>query len=224
MNVKTAHPNFLIWCCFVLGLAFSSVVNAADDQSDINREALAAARSGNVGRCKTLIEQGASPNTRNRVGDSLLMTAIKAGHADIVVLLLERGADVNLANVDQVTPLMAAAYYEHPDMARMLIDNNADVNAVDQTQKSAMVYAAGKGQTEIVERLLATQKMTPNTAYNNGLTALMWAGASGHVATVQALLKHGADPAMVDNRGKTVLQMAEENGFPDVVKLLQARK
>lgn len=210
----------------IIGSGLLNVAHANDEQVDLNRQALAAARSGNAKTFKEFIELGASPNTRNRVGDSLLMTSIKNGQTDIFLLLIERGADVNLANVARVTPLMAAAYYGRPAIARVLIDKKADVNAVDQMQKSAMVYAAGTGQTEIVNMLLKTgptSGITANTVYPNGLTALMWAGTTGHLATVQALLDQGADVNMVDNRGKTASQMAEENSQLDVVKLLKAR-
>ena len=141
-------------------------------------------------------------------------------------MLIERGADINLANIAQVTPLMTAAFYGRPEMARILIDKHADINALDQVQKTAMVYAAGTGQAEIVSMLLKTgpaSGITVNTRYPNGLTALMWAGGAGHLATVQALLAQGADPTLVDNRGKTVIQMAAENSHLDVVKLLTAQ-
>ncbi|PUA17508.1 ankyrin [Glaciimonas sp. PCH181] len=222
--MKVVRFNFLISVFFIAGCLLSCSINAAEDQADLNRQALAAGRSGNVSNFKSLIEQGAAPDTRNRVGDSLLMTAIKSGYMDIFTLLIAHGANVNLANVDHVTPLMAAAYFGRPQMAQVLIDKQADVTAVDQMHKTAMVYAAGKGQTEIVESLLRTKKVFLDTAYENGLTALMWAGASGYVPTTQALLSHGADKSLVDNRGKTVLQMAAENGYLDVVNLLQVSK
>lgn len=213
-------------CVSTIGAAFLNVAYANDEQVDLNRQALAAARSGNAKTFKATIESGASANTRNRLGDSLLITAIKNDQMDIMMMLIERGADINLANVAQVTPLMTAAFYGRPAMAKILIDKKADVNAVDQMKKSAMVYAAGKGQTEIVEMLLKTgpsSGITPNSIYTNGLTALMWAGASGNLATVQALLDRGADASLVDNRGKTVAQMADENSQLDVVKLLKSR-
>ncbi|QRX84553.1 ankyrin repeat domain-containing protein [Glaciimonas sp. PAMC28666] len=225
---STSKVSLVIFTLVVSMVAggYSNQVHANDEQVDLNRQALAAARSGNAKTFKSFIELGASPNTRNRVGDSLLMTSIKSGQMEIMLLLLERGADVNLANVAQVTPLMTAAFYGRPAMARILIDKKANVNAVDQMQKSAIVYAAGTGQTEIVNMLLKTgpaSGITPNTRYPNGLTALMWAGASGHLPTVQALLDQGADASLVDNRGKTVLQMADENGQLEVVKFLRSR-
>ncbi|KAF3998673.1 ankyrin repeat domain-containing protein [Glaciimonas immobilis] len=206
--------------------AFFSNASANDAQVDLNRQALAAARSGNAQTFKGFIEAGASPDTRNRLGDSLLMSAIKNGQMDIMLLLIARGADVNLANVAKVTPLMASAYFGRPAMARVLIDKKADVNAIDQVHKTAMVYAAGTGQTEIVNMLLQTgpeSGIKVNTSYENGLTALMWAGASGFPATVEALLARGADSQLLDNRGKGVLEMAQENSHLDIVKILQAR-
>lgn len=206
-----------------IGAASYPLSYANDAQVDLNRQALAAARSGNAKTFKETIVSGASVNTRNRLGDSLLITAIKNGQLENMQMLVERGADVNLANIAQVTPLMMAAYHGRPDMARILIDHHADVNALDQVQKTAMVYAAGTGQTDIVAMLLKTgptSGVTVNTRYPNGLTALMWAGGAGHLATVEALLALGADSALVDNRGKTAAEMAADNSHLDVVKLL----
>jgi ankyrin repeat protein len=44
------------------------------------------------------------------------------------------------------------------------------------------------------------------------------------VACVDALLRHGADADLCDERGFTPLELAVQNGLEKVVELLQAHK
>jgi len=60
-----------------------------------------------------------------------------------------------------------------------------------------------------------------NARYSNELTALMWASAYGHVATVRFLLGRGADATLRDNRGKTAMMLATEEDRPLVVAALR---
>ena len=129
----------------LFGLTGSAAAAAADtgaDVNELNRQALIAVRGGNLPKLKELLNQGASVNTRNRFGDSLLLTAIKSGSQDAVDTVMAYRPDVNLSNTSQVTPLMAAAYSGNADAAKMLLDRRADVAAADRLHKTAMVYAA----------------------------------------------------------------------------------
>ena len=79
-----------LFLALVMLFAFSSgmaTARADADINELNREALIAVRGGNLPKLKDLLSQGASVNTRNRFGDSLLMTAIKSGSQDAVNLV-----------------------------------------------------------------------------------------------------------------------------------------
>ncbi len=50
----------------------------------------------------------------------------------------------------------------------------------------------------------------------------MWAAGYGKTDTVQALLAAGAKPGLKDDRGKSALDIAREQNYPDTVKALEA--
>jgi len=99
--------------------------SATAQQRNINFDLLQAARAGSVATTTALLDQGANPNSRNRLGDTPLNTAARNGNVELVKLLLERGADVNLPNLARVTPLMSAVYGGHAEVARLLLTARA---------------------------------------------------------------------------------------------------
>ena len=53
------------------------------------------------------------------------------------------------------------------------------------------------------------------------MTPLHWAVERGCTQTVELLLKHGANTNIESKFDKTVLEIASENGRPDIFQLLQ---
>src|SRR5262249_21166920 len=102
-------------------------------------------------------------------------------------------------------------------------------HAADATGKTPIIYAAARGFTSVVRRLLAAG-VDPRRTYGNDLTALMWAagyedgfGERDAVDVVTLLLDAGAPIDVADNRGRTALMIAAERGHAAVVAALLAR-
>jgi ankyrin repeat protein len=100
---------------------------------------------------------------------------------------------------------------------------------VDQTGKAAVTYAAARGFSIIVRRLLDTG-IDARRVYGNDLTALMWAagheegvGPRAALDVVKLLLDAGAPIDAIDNRGRTALMMAAEVNDAAVVEVLLGR-
>jgi uncharacterized protein len=207
-------------CFCVVMLALSFLPSALAQEVSLNARLLAYARAGDEAGVNRSIAAGAAVNARNRVGETVLVIALKSDRPAMALQMIDAGTDVNLAAVNGVTPLMAAAHGGYVEVVRALLAKGADVTAVDQLKKNAMTYAAGQGNTEVVELLLQAG-VDANAIYAHDLTALMWAAGYGKTATVKTLLAAGAKPEFKDDRGKTALDIAREGNHLETVRLLE---
>ena len=83
---------------------------ADDDSFSTNARLLASVRNEDIGGVERALRDGAAVNSRNRLGESALVIALKKNRADLAQLLLNAGADVNEGALNGIMPLMAAAY------------------------------------------------------------------------------------------------------------------
>src|SRR5438874_3428731 len=109
----------------------SPAVRGGDDDLPLNAKLLAAARNADGPAIERALQQGAAINSRNRLGESVLLIVLKKDRVDLARALIDADADVNQAALNGVTPLMAAAYGGHLEIARVLIAKGADVAAID---------------------------------------------------------------------------------------------
>jgi len=210
--------------CLALAAVTSSAL-AADDVP-VNSRLLVFARNSDAAGVERSLKEGANANSRNRIGETALVIALKKDDPKqddlkIAQLMLDAGTNVNLAAVNGITPLMAAAWSGRAEIAAQLLAKGAKLEPFDRLMKNAMIYAAGEGRTEVV-RLFIGKGVDPNALYEHELTALMWAAGGGHAETVRALLDAGAKTDLKDDRGKTAADIARELKFEDVVKLIES--
>eukprot|EP00904_Undaria_pinnatifida_P006895 jgi/Undpi1/3335/HiC_scaffold_15.g06708.m1 len=136
------------------------------------------------------------------------------------------------------TPLHFASQRGELSLVDRLCGQGDDQNAVDERGYTPLHDAADKGNTRIVNRLLQGEEDTepppvattaalrgprkPPTNVdaqdNQGRTPLYLACLRGHERIVRALLKAGADPDLVDIRGKPAQEVASQQ---KIYQLLQ---
>jgi len=136
-------------------------------------------------------------------------------------LLSSAGAPSAKATPHDVTPLMTAAYNGEMEAAEALLADGVDPNAKDDDRRTALMFAAAKGHTGIVN-LLLNYRADPNLrelAY--GRTALMGAAHKGHLDTVEALLAGDADANAKDNDHMTAMDLAKEAEHSEIVQMLK---
>jgi hypothetical protein len=167
-----------------------------------------AARFGYSSIAQSLLDKGASVNTKGKNGESPLVWASRKGHTEVVKILVARGADLK----DRDNPMQLAVSDGHVTTVKVLLDAGADVESVRRITlivppyrltvgNSVLLNASQKGHSEIVKLLLSkgadanaiSWPSDNNPITDWGKTALMMAAEAGHTTVVRALLAANAD-------------------------------
>ena len=140
--LKISLAIFLSFCSFCF-------LNAQTPSSKI----FEAVKNNDLKEVKSLLEQGADPNSVDEDGDHLLMYAAMYSSVDCMQLLIEKGSNVNAKNKIDETALMWSVH----DLAKMklLIQHGADVNAKAKSGNTPLLIASvGHGKYEAVKLLI----------------------------------------------------------------------
>jgi len=165
-----------------------------------------------------LLDSGADIDRRNERGRTPLTAAAAYGQRDIARLLLDRGADINCELATGASPLAIAAMEGHSEIVALLLDQGANVDA-DATRKRMAHLSLRHGAIPSVDAL--NLMVNPQTGRPSGIAVpFVLAAENGHTATVELLLKRGADINAPLETGETALVQAAREGHLDVVRLL----
>jgi len=171
---------------------------------------MTAAKSGNAAAVAALLTGGgedlyglenkADPNVAEGWhGQTALMWAAAAGHADIMKLLIEAGADLNYFSqaIDAPQP--------NPDR----LQGGFVYAKIPKGRFTALHFAAREGQLESV-RTLGDAGADLDVVDEEGSNAMVLATLNGHLDATGLLLEGGADPNISDNFGRNVLFVATD--------------
>ena len=208
--------GFILGIWFLVGAAWAQ----APSNPSLNAQLLVAARQGDLPAVTRALERGAAPDSRNRLGKTVLLLACEKGNEAMAQAMIAARADVNLPSLNKVTPLMAASYIGHTGILRALLQAGAKTELQDHLHKPAIVYAAGEGRSDIVA-LLLDQGVPVDGVYEHQLSALMWAAGQGHAAVVRLIVSRGARVDLRDDRGLTAADMARQAGHTEALAALQ---
>jgi len=139
-----------------------------------------------------LLDQGASVEARDRLGDRPLGRAARSGHLKMVDLLLARGAPIDARNLAGATALYLAAEGSHITIAQRLIERGADVNLTGRSGISPIAAAAYAGNEIIFDALLA-HGADERAADDTGKPPIIYAAAGARFEIVKRLLARNID-------------------------------
>lgn len=137
----------------------------------------------------------------------------KADADDIVNMLIDKGAAVDARNAASETPLHLACIHENDRVVRQLVTAGADVLSeileASSLHRITPIHLVSRtiGGSTLVPEMLAKAKSLPPQLWISNWTPLHEAARWAKPKNVEALLKHGADPAAVTEDGCTALHL-----------------
>lgn len=167
---------------------------------------------------KSLLNQGADPNSQNGLEFSPLYVAAASHQNDVVKLLLDSGAKADIETT-YGSALTFAAATANVEGAKLLLGNGANVNMARTDGLTVLMMAATSGSDAMVKELIDA-KANVLTTNLLGETVLTYAARTGNAKMGQILLETGLSPDRANNEGETPLMAAAQQGRTDFVKLL----
>jgi uncharacterized protein len=216
--------------CTVGGLALHPVrAQTAPSASEVARYSglHAAAHKGDLAQLEKLIAARADLNARDSHGRTPIQVATFARQRDVIKALAKAGAQLQLLENDRYDAVTMASVADDEETLRVLLSLGASAKlTTSRYDGTALIAAAHLGHDGVVRQLIAAG--APLDHVNNlHWTAVIESivlgqGGPRHQATLQALIKAGANLQLADRMGATPLQLARARGYTEMAKMLES--
>jgi ankyrin repeat protein len=187
-----------------------------------------AASTGNRQAVQFLLDKGAKANVYGRSGTPLLSVLMEGGLQRAMMVVYGLGGTMT---EEQRNAARQSAEKNDADIVRALLDHGVDVTK--GPDRGALILAAGRGNTTIVQLLLdkgaainitdVEAPIPPESLMDEevqAVTPLIIAAANGHPGVVGLLLEKGADVKAKDKSGQTALMRVAAAGRAQTVRML----
>jgi ankyrin repeat protein len=187
----------------------------------------AAAAQGDPAEIERLVKTGAAIEARDGHGRTPLHVAAFMHQGDAARALLRLGADANALEAQKYDIVTIAAVADDVPMLKLALAGGGSAkNITSPYEGTALIAAAHLGHDEVV-RLLIAAKAPLDHVNNLGWTALIESivlgnGGKRHVATLDALVKAGANVNLADRGGSMPLTLARGRNYAEMVTILRA--
>ena len=164
-------------------------------------------------------------NDENNVGESEW-----TGRATALEFITRAGADLNLRYADGKTifhyiPTLPS-FYDDDEIVELMMAKGGNVNLLDEHGRSPLHYCISKkysvGMDDRIAIYVKKGKAKLNVQDKDGNTPLHYLILNGEERSVSDLLRHGANPTISNNEGKTVEDLMKEKGILNDYKSLLA--
>ena len=139
-----------------------------------------------------------------------------------VKLLTEHGADINYSNFEYGPVIAVAISKGSIDIVKYLVSQGVDpamtyTNGYSYSGKSySLLNAAVRNKTTEIAEYLIEQGADINTQTDSvSVVALR----SENIELLKLLIEKGADTSVVDKDGKTIFDLAKEQGYDEIAAL-----
>ena len=204
MNLKNDIKR-LVWVWALTGLSWAFAGSYDDFLTALQRDDASAVTR--------LLDRGFDPNTMDADGRPGLYVALqKESYSAALALMRHPQLNVNAVNRSDESALMMAALKGQLQWGRRLIERGASVN---KSGWAPLHYAASGNTPENAPEML-TLLLDNGAAIDarspNGSTPLMMAASYGPEASVELLIKRGADLGLKNDLGLTAADFAARAG------------
>ncbi|KAJ4256269.1 hypothetical protein NW762_009349 [Fusarium torreyae] len=176
---------------------------------------------GNNDIIRKLLALGADPDPNaERLIDRVKPLSVASSHLhlDTVNLLIDSGANPNSKLPKGSTPLLIACRGSCSEIVASLIERGAAIDATRDDGHTALHAACLNGAYEVAETLMNHRDIKEYLP--SGSDLIVTAVADGRFKISEGLLRHGMDPDVPDDTGRTALWWAINLQRMDLVKLL----
>jgi len=180
-----------------------------------------AAQRGHLETVRYLLDKGAEVNAKSKYETTPLFSAAETGNLELAEMLIKYKADVNAVSQFFGTALHRAVYMGHPEVVKLLLKHGADVTIQNSTG-TVLHTSALLGRPNLA-RLLIEYGADVNCVNAMGITPLYYAIFTGKDRSSELsmlFINKGADVNATDKDGNSVLMMAVQQGYPDIVEEL----
>jgi ankyrin repeat protein len=187
-----------------------------------NIELLSNCAMAGVETCLWLVGQGYAINTPNKSGQTVLHRYAAWNKPDAVAVLLTQGADPDAKEMNWHATALGLALHHHNwpvvDVLLPVSNNLLDICRVADSERAEKLLA--RDPIQVLER-------TPKG--NTALHVVSQAkqddpDLEASIATIELLLKYGADLRAQNNEGKTAAQWYRQLGMDEVADYMGARE
>jgi ankyrin repeat protein len=217
------------WLILFAALACPAVAQVAPSPAEVAAYTglHAAAAKGDTAEIAKLLKSGAAIDGRDGYARTPLHVAIYRSHGPAALALIKGGADPNALEAQKYDIVTIAAVADDVPMLKLSLANGGKAtNITSPYVGTALIAAAHLGHDEVV-RLLIAAKAPLDHVNNLGWTALIESivlgdGGKRHTASLEALVKAGANVNIADRNGRTPLALAKGRGYTEMAKILEA--
>ena len=179
-----------------------------------------AAEIGKIEEVSKLLEEGADPNTLDKVKRTPIYWAAQNGHIEVMKLLLEKGATVNMGDNTGYSPLWIASQHKQLPAVKLLLASGADVNG---NGNEIPLFVAIQNDADEVALELLNSGADPEKKDINNETALTLTARHTRPVIFNALLERGADLYTLSFHNQGVLPEVTGRACLDIVQMILAR-
>lgn len=203
-----------------------------------NTALIRASRRGYTEIVKLLIEAKADINIKDKNGRTALMIASIWGHEKVVKQLLDAKSNINEVDKYGYTALILAIYNQNKKVIRLLIQSGADINTTDKNGNKEVIKTVSNinainnnecttlfnavffKHIDLIKQLVQTKADINIINKFLGCTLLTHAVYRKYTEIIKQLIKLKTDIKFHDGNNDTVLIIAVQNGYKEIVMLL----